>query len=169
MLRRVTDQGSIAQVIVVAYGFFPLRTPDRTQQTEPLQSACSPSSCFLRRSGQPSVFSRNEGPDEAKPKTACDDDTSRLVKPACVRISTFLHARRHAGFSIDFGYDSDLFNSDELGDRRVIGLEGVFRLAHWGTDGHRHLDVEGFAAISRWEELSRQTPTSISPVQQASA
>src|SRR5712691_3393946 len=84
---RPSDRGSV--------WVFPLRTPDRTQQTEPLQSACSPSSCFLRRSGLPSVFSRNEGPDEAKPKTACDDDTSRLVKPAGVRISTFLHARRH--------------------------------------------------------------------------
>ena len=72
-------------------------------------------------------------------------------------------------FLTDFGYDSDLFNADELDDRRVIGLEGVIRLAHWGTDGHRRLDVEGFASISRWEELSRQTPTSISPVQQASA
>src|SRR5712691_11794284 len=59
------------------------------------RALAAPLHAFLRRSGQPSVFSRNEGTDEAKPKTTCDDDTSRLVKPACVRISTFLHARRH--------------------------------------------------------------------------
>src|SRR5438132_8396567 len=66
------------------------------------RALATPSSCFLRRSGQPSVFSRNEGPDEAKPRTACDDDTSRLVKPACVRISTFLHARRQDSRAFDF-------------------------------------------------------------------
>ena len=89
-----------------------------------------------------------------------------------VRSRLYLHERalwKLRWFLTDFGYDSDLFNADELDDRRVIGLEGVIRLAHWGTDGHRRLDVEGFAAISRWEELSRQMPTSISPVQQASA
>ena len=44
-----------------------------------------------------SVFSRNECDDEAKPKAASGDDTNRLTKPACVQISTFLHARRHLG------------------------------------------------------------------------
>jgi hypothetical protein len=72
-------------------------------------------------------------------------------------------------FLMDFGYDSDLFNADELDDRRVLGLEGIIRLAHWGTDGRRRLDVEGFAPISRWEELSRQVPPCVSPVQEASA
>jgi len=42
-----------------------------------------------------SAFSRNECDDEAKPKAASGDDTNRLTKPACVQISTFLHARRH--------------------------------------------------------------------------
>ena len=44
-----------------------------------------------------SAFSRNECDDEAKPKAASGDDTNRLTKPACVQISTFLHARRHRG------------------------------------------------------------------------
>jgi integrase len=42
------------------------------------------------------VFSRNECDDEAKSNTACGDDTNRLIEPACVQISTFLHARRHS-------------------------------------------------------------------------
>ena len=89
-----------------------------------------------------------------------------------VRTRLYLHERalwKLRWFLVDFGYDSDLFNADELDDRRVLGLEGVIRLAHWGTDGHRRLDVEGFAPISRWEELSRQVTTCVSPVQEASA
>src|SRR5712691_10665568 len=84
---RPSDRGSVWVFSITNTG------PDATDRASP--ERLQPSSCFLRRSGQPSVFSRNEGPDEAKPKTACDDDTSRLVKPACIRISTFLHARRH--------------------------------------------------------------------------
>lgn len=88
-----------------------------------------------------------------------------------VRTRLYLHERalwKLRWFLMDFGYDTELFNADELDDRRVLGLEGVIRLAHWGTDGHRRLDVEGFAPISRWDELSRQTPTYVSPAQPAS-
>src|ERR1039458_661296 len=40
-----------------------------------------------------SVFSPNGCGDEEKSKTACGDNANRLIKPACVQISTFLHAR----------------------------------------------------------------------------
>jgi len=59
-------------------------------------------------------------------------------------------------FLSDFHYDAELLAAEELDDRRVVGLEGVIRLAHWGTDGHRRLDVQGFAPTERWEELSRE-------------
>jgi hypothetical protein len=77
-----------------------------------------------------------------------------------IRSRLYLHERalwKLRWFLIDFGYDSELFNADELDDRQVMGLEGVIRLAYWGADGQRRLDIEGFAPISRWEELSRQT------------
>ncbi len=60
-------------------------------------------------------------------------------------------------FLSDFGYDPDLMASEELDDRRVIGLEGVIRVAFWGTNGNRRLDVQGFAPAERWIELSHRT------------
>jgi hypothetical protein len=59
-------------------------------------------------------------------------------------------------FLSDFGYDAELLAAEELDDRRVVGLEGVIRLAYWGADGHRRLDVQGFAPGERWGELSRE-------------
>jgi len=46
--------------------------------------------------------------------------------------------------------------AEELDDRQVIGLEGVIRLAFWGTNGHRRLDVQGFAPKEEWVELSER-------------
>jgi len=57
----------------------------------------------------------------------------------------------------DFGYDADLLAAEELDGRRVVGLEGVIRLAYWGADGHRRLDVQGFAPAERWAGLCRES------------
>jgi hypothetical protein len=46
--------------------------------------------------------------------------------------------------------------AEELDDRQVIGLHGVIRLAFWGTDGQRRLDVQGFAPKEEWVELSER-------------
>ena len=59
-------------------------------------------------------------------------------------------------FLSDFRYDPELMAAEELDDRRVVGLEGLIRLAYWGADGHKRLDVQGFAPSERWEELSRE-------------
>lgn len=48
----------------------------------------------------------------------------------------------------------------ELDDRGVVGLEGVIRLACWGTGGSRRPDVEGFALTERWAELCPPQPPS---------
>ena len=61
-------------------------------------------------------------------------------------------------FLKDFHYDPDLLAADELDDHRVVGLEGVIRLAYWGNDGHRRLDVQGFAPDDRWGNLDAQPP-----------
>jgi hypothetical protein len=55
--------------------------------------------------------------------------------------------------------------AEELDDRRVVGLEGVIRLAYWGADGHQRLDVQGFAPSDRWEELSREPAPCAASVQ----
>ena len=74
-----------------------------------------------------------------------------------VRTRLYCHERalwKLRWFLGDFGYDRELLAAEELDDRQVVGLEGVIRLAYWGSDGHRRLDVEGFAPVERWVELS---------------
>ena len=73
-----------------------------------------------------------------------------------VRARLYCHDRalwKLRWFLSDFGYDAELLAAEELDDRRVVGLEGVIRLAYWGTDGSRRLDVEGFAPTERWVEI----------------
>ena len=67
-------------------------------------------------------------------------------------------------FLSDFAYDPDLLAAEELDDRRVVGLEGVIRLSFWGLNGTRRLDVQGFAKLERWDELSQSSQ----PVEQVS-
>ena len=74
-----------------------------------------------------------------------------------VRTRLYCHERalwKLRWFLNDFNYDPDLLAAEELDDRRVVGLEGVIRLAYWGNDGHRRLDVQGFAPSERWGDLS---------------
>ena len=76
-----------------------------------------------------------------------------------VRTRLYCHERalwKLRWFLRDFGYDHDLMAAEELDDRQVVGLEGVIRLAFWGTNGQRHLDVQGFAPKEEWTELSER-------------
>ncbi len=76
-----------------------------------------------------------------------------------VRTRLYCHDRalwKLRWFLSDFGYDAELLAAELLDDRRVVGLDGVIRLAHWGTDGQRRLDVQGFAPAERWGELSQE-------------
>ena len=78
-----------------------------------------------------------------------------------VRTRLYCHDRalwKLRWFLSDFRYDAELLAAEELDDRRVVGLEGVIRLAHWGADSHRRLDVQGFAPTERWEEVLREQP-----------
>ena len=76
-----------------------------------------------------------------------------------VRTRLYCHERalwKLRWFLRDFGYDQELMTAEELDDRQVVGLEGVIRLAFWGTNGQRHLDVQGFAPKEEWAELSER-------------
>ena len=78
-----------------------------------------------------------------------------------VRTRLYCHDRalwKLRWFLNDFNYDAELLAVDELDDRRVVGLEGVIRLAYWGNDGHRRLDVQGFAPSERWGDLPVHQP-----------
>jgi hypothetical protein len=79
-----------------------------------------------------------------------------------VRTRLYCHERalwKLRWFLNDFNYDAELLATDELDDRRVVGPEGVVRLAYWGNNGHRRLGVQGFAPSERWGELSVHQPT----------
>jgi hypothetical protein len=94
----------------------------------------------------------------------CRAVTFLILEPAGyagrhVRTRLYCHQRalwKLRWFLSDFRYDTELMAAEELDDRRVVGLEGVIRLAQWGADGHKRLDVQGFAPSERWEELSRE-------------
>ncbi len=89
-----------------------------------------------------------------------------------VRTRLYCHERalwKLRWFLNDFNYDADLLAADELDDRRVVGLEGVIRVAYWGNDGHRRLDVEGFAPSERWADLSVHQPSCESLAEAAQA
>jgi hypothetical protein len=58
------------------------------------------------------------------------------------KLRWFLHA---------FNYDTQLLAAEEVDDLHVVGLEGIIRLAYWGNNGRRRLDVQGFAPNDRWE------------------
>jgi hypothetical protein len=89
-----------------------------------------------------------------------------------VRTRLYCHDRalwKLRWFLSDFHYDRELLAAEELDDRRVVGLEGVIRLAYWGEDGHRRLDVQGFAPSERWEELRRESQPAAARTEGATA
>ena len=99
----------------------------------------------------------------AKP---CLAATFLILEPAAyagcsIRTRLYCHERalwKLRWFLQAFRYDAELFAAEELDDRHVVGLEGVIRLVYWGDDGHRRLDVEGFAPSERWGDLSVHQP-----------
>jgi hypothetical protein len=57
-------------------------------------------------------------------------------------------------FLRDFGYDTDLLGRDEVDDKNLVGLRGVVKITHTVVNGTSLLNLDGFAPISQWEELS---------------
>jgi len=57
-------------------------------------------------------------------------------------------------FLRDFGYDEELLGSDELEEKRLVGLTGVIKITHVTVNGASLLNFDGFAPAARWEELS---------------
>jgi hypothetical protein len=62
-------------------------------------------------------------------------------------------------FLRDFGYDAELLNKDEIDDKALIGLQGVVKISHVIVHGLSLLNLDGFAPLVRWEELSPSTIT----------
>jgi hypothetical protein len=107
----------------------------------------------------------------------CRRATFLILEPAPYagrRVRTRLYCHERAlwklrWFLSDFGYDHELMATEVLDDRQVVGLEGVVRLAYWGTDGQRKLDVQGFAPAERWGELSQEQVRSAPTAEEGSS
>jgi hypothetical protein len=61
-------------------------------------------------------------------------------------------------FLCDFGYDTELLGKDEIDDQALVGLQGVLKVSHAIVHGICLLNLDGFAPLSRWKELS---PTAV--------
>ena len=57
-------------------------------------------------------------------------------------------------FLRDFGYDADLLGRDEVDEKALVGLRGVVRISRTTLNGHTFLNLDGFAPVAGWEELS---------------
>src|SRR5438094_9180400 len=57
-------------------------------------------------------------------------------------------------FLRDFGYDTELLGKDEIDDQALVGLQGVLKVSHAIVHGISVLNLDGFAPLSRWKELS---------------
>ena len=62
--------------------------------------------------------------------------------------------RSKVGFLRDFGYDVELLGRDEVDERQLVGLQGVVKISHIVFNGASLNRFDGFAPVSRWEELS---------------
>jgi hypothetical protein len=57
-------------------------------------------------------------------------------------------------FLRDFGYDSELLEQDEIEEQSLVGLSGVIKISHAVVNGITLLNLDGFAPVAQWEELS---------------
>jgi len=57
-------------------------------------------------------------------------------------------------FLRDFGYDTELLAKDEIDDKALVGLKGIVKISHAIVHGLSVLNLDGFAPVARWEELS---------------
>ena len=65
-------------------------------------------------------------------------------------------------FLRDFGYDIELLGKDEIDDKALLGLRGVLKVSHAIVHGMSVLNLDGFAAAARWQELSPDAPDHLS-------
>ena len=57
-------------------------------------------------------------------------------------------------FLRDFVYDPELIRRDEVDERALAGLRGIVKISHTMVNGISLTNLDGFAPVSQWEELS---------------
>jgi len=66
-------------------------------------------------------------------------------------------------FLRDFGYDTELLGRDEIDEKALVGLRGVVKISHVVRNGASLLNLDGFAPVGQWQELSTALPRQIGP------
>jgi hypothetical protein len=57
-------------------------------------------------------------------------------------------------FLRDFVYDADLLGRDEIDEKALLGLRGLAKISRTIVNGTSHVNFDGFAPASQWEEVS---------------
>ncbi len=57
-------------------------------------------------------------------------------------------------FLRDFLYDPELLAHEQIDEKALLGLRGVVKISHVMVNGISLTNLDGFAPISQWEELS---------------
>ena len=57
-------------------------------------------------------------------------------------------------FLRDFGYDTDLLNSDQVDEKALLNLRGVVRTSHKIVNGRYYQNLDSFAPAGEWEVFS---------------
>ena len=58
-------------------------------------------------------------------------------------------------FLRDFGYDMELLGQDQMDEKALLNLRGVVRTTYKTLNGHTFQNLEAFAPVAEWEELSQ--------------
>jgi hypothetical protein len=56
-------------------------------------------------------------------------------------------------FLTDFGYDTELFQRDQVDDKALWNLQGVVRTSHTIVNGRSYQNLDAFAPAAEWEAL----------------
>jgi hypothetical protein len=64
-------------------------------------------------------------------------------------------------FLRDFGYDAEQLGRDEIDEKSLIGLCGVIKVSHTVVNGTSLLNLDAFAPVVEWEQLSSASPASL--------
>lgn len=64
-------------------------------------------------------------------------------------------------FLRDFGYDSELFERDEIDEKALVGLRGIVKISRANVRGVSVLNLDNFAPASEWKNLNAARPAQV--------